>query len=215
MLNELPIYVICLKRDPARVERLVNHLAPFNLNYKIWWGFDGKKMGLATNKAYDYDGHKDVSCECGCGGQKGFHIGDGTIGCIISHLSLVKHFLSSGYDKALVFEDDIELPSNFKELFEERINYVPNDWDMVYLDYCAETRHGEVHPYVSKMHCQTTAAFMLNKKAMQVIEDTCQCAYRPIDTCIMREAQPRLNVYGFTPTICIQLTSRGKMPSSL
>ena len=215
MLSDLPIYVICLKRDPARVERLVNHLAPFNLNYTIWWGFDGIKMGLATNKPYDVDGHKDIPCDCGCGGQKSDHIGRGQIGCIMSHLSLVKHLLISGYEKALIFEDDIELPDNFKESFETKMAWAPHDWDMIYLDYCAETRHAYINDYFSKMTCQTTAAYMLNKKAMQVIEDHCQCAYRPIDVCYVVEAHPILNVYGFTPPICIQLTSRGRMLSSL
>ena len=214
MLNELPIYVICLKRDPARVERLINHLAPFNFNYKTWWGFDGKKMGLATTKAFDLHGHQDNFCECGCGGQKGFHVSEGQIGCVLSHLSLMKHFLAQGYEKALIFEDDVDLPNNFKELFEERMNYMPNDWDMVFLDYYS-SNPSSVNAYVAKMHCTCTNAYMLNKTAMQIIEDTCQYAYRPIDMCMEVEAQPKLNVYGFTPPICSQLTREGKMPSTI
>ena len=55
------------------------------------------------------------------------------IGCAISHIKLWEKMVKENNDFFLIFEDDVLLTKNFKEHLYNKIKYVPNDWDIIYL----------------------------------------------------------------------------------
>lgn len=69
------------------------------------------------------------------------NINKGRIACHLGHINILKKFLKSNSNFALVFEDDIDIPKNYKEI-NKKINYItnniPKDADIVYLSYCFE-----------------------------------------------------------------------------
>jgi glycosyl transferase family 25 len=58
---------------------------------------------------------------------------DGDIGCTLSHLELVRELKANSIPYALVLEDDITFIDDFNNLFQQYLEEVPEDWDMIYL----------------------------------------------------------------------------------
>ena len=63
----------------------------------------------------------------------------GAIGCYLSHISLYKEALKKGEKTILVFEDDTQIPKNFKEMF-LKIKNLPEDWDMFLLGWWSTSK---------------------------------------------------------------------------
>lgn len=63
----------------------------------------------------------------------------GTIGCTLSHLSVMKDAYDAGYKTIWIMEDDIQVlrdPNELNELIEKLDALVgPNGWDLLYTDY--------------------------------------------------------------------------------
>jgi len=59
----------------------------------------------------------------------------GAIGCYLSHMSLYKEALNRGDKMIIVFEDDTQIPNNFKEGLLERMKNLPENWDMFLLGW--------------------------------------------------------------------------------
>lgn len=49
------------------------------------------------------------------------------------HRHLIKEAASNKYDNILIFEDDVVFADNFNEIFNERIKFLPEDWDLLYI----------------------------------------------------------------------------------
>lgn len=60
----------------------------------------------------------------------------GTIGCFISTRRLLTHLSEQSFSNSaghLILDDDVEFPRNFLEIWEEKRQLIPADWDIVYL----------------------------------------------------------------------------------
>ena len=70
----------------------------------------------------------------------------GFLGCLESHLSILKDVTEKGYQKVLIFEDDFIFDENFEYLFKKGWNTLPPNWDMLYLyagDYTPAVPYNE------------------------------------------------------------------------
>ena len=75
----------------------------------------------------------------------------GTIGIILSHLSVLQDALKSNYETIWVMEDDIEVikdPHLLSTLIEELDELVPN-WDILFTDQETKNNHGDYVPCFS------------------------------------------------------------------
>lgn len=54
-------------------------------------------------------------------------------GCHLSHAKIFDDALQSGYDRILIFEDDVEFFPNALENFTASLQDLPTEWDMFYL----------------------------------------------------------------------------------
>jgi GR25 family glycosyltransferase involved in LPS biosynthesis len=59
----------------------------------------------------------------------------GYLACLLSHLSIYKTAIDRGYKSILIFEDDILVHKNIKDLFKNVMNNIPLNWDVLYLGY--------------------------------------------------------------------------------
>lgn len=59
----------------------------------------------------------------------------GHFGVYLSQLELMKEFLKTGKDYLIILEDDAVLCENFKQKLEERVELVPNDWEIILLGF--------------------------------------------------------------------------------
>ena len=55
------------------------------------------------------------------------------IGCYNSHLNLLKKIHTEKIDNAIIIEDDIIFPNNFKQLLQTNLKKIPSNWDIIYL----------------------------------------------------------------------------------
>lgn len=107
------IYLINLERRKDRLDSWLreNHSVIDGLNnFKIIKAIDGKT--LPENKHWASN--------------------MGALGCLETHLTILKEVLEKGYQKVLIFEDDFKFDNKFEEIFVKGWNSLPPDWDMLY-----------------------------------------------------------------------------------
>lgn len=224
MLDNIPVYVLCLRELPDRTAYITEHFQKHGINWKPWYGFPGVPMGLMTSKPYYTDNHTETPCDK-CGNETAYRINPGTVAVTLSHLALLKHIVATGQRHALIFENDVVLPDNFRERFERFYASLPEDWDMAYLGWGSGNADWDNNPAntnsVSPEVCiipngsMQTHAYMVSERAARVLDERCQQAWRPIDVSYMLESRGRLKTYYANPKICEQLTQSGKLAASL
>ena len=62
-----------------------------------------------------------------------FEANPGYVGCLNSHRTVLKKALDSKLEIVLIFEDDVELCEDFESKFNDVMNKLPDDWDLLYL----------------------------------------------------------------------------------
>uniref|UniRef100_A0A6C0KU45 Glycosyl transferase family 25 domain-containing protein n=1 Tax=viral metagenome TaxID=1070528 RepID=A0A6C0KU45_9ZZZZ len=58
----------------------------------------------------------------------------GAVGCYLSHANIWKKMLDEKIDSAIIFEDDVQFNSGFKDRFEKFMKNLPSDGDVFFLD---------------------------------------------------------------------------------
>lgn len=49
------------------------------------------------------------------------------------HTRLIEEAILNKYDNILIFEDDVMFVDNFNEIFNKRMEFLPEDWDLLYI----------------------------------------------------------------------------------
>jgi len=117
----LPIYVINLKKDVKRWNEIVLEFNKAGIT-------EYNRIDAIYGKDLNDDEIKDnttMMCRYTCTYPM--------IGIGMSHLKTWEKFLETGQERALIFEDDVELVPNFKEELLLRLNTIPNNADLIYL----------------------------------------------------------------------------------
>lgn len=89
----------------------------------------------------------------------------GALGCLESHLTIIKEAKKNNYKNILIFEDDCILNSNFNEHLSNVITCLPANWDMLYL--CAQhfSPPSEFNEYLVKCNSTLlTVAYAINNR---------------------------------------------------
>jgi glycosyl transferase, family 25 len=93
-------YVINLARSTDRRAHIVAELKKTNLNYEIVTGIDGRELDLSDRTIAD---PSVISYN---------RLPAGAVGCALSHLEAYQRIISDGADRALILEDDVNLPAD-------------------------------------------------------------------------------------------------------
>lgn len=116
MSTSFPIFVINLPFKPDRRERISRHLV---------------EMGLVRS-AEEIRWVKAISGDW-CWPPHWWRSGNGSWGCLMSHLRIVQDALMEGLESYLVLEDDAVFQPQALEMLERLMREVPQDWDQIYL----------------------------------------------------------------------------------
>jgi len=100
MPDQLPIFVINMRRATERRERMIELLTGMGLSPRIFEAVDGRQMD-SDGKAY-WQGSADRA-----------HLSPGEIGCMLSHIRVWQKVLAEGFPQAVVLEDDLCIASSF------------------------------------------------------------------------------------------------------
>ena len=83
----------------------------------------------------------------------------GQLGCLLSHINILKDAVNKNYESILILEDDIILSSSFKDRLSEIKDLMKNDWKILYLGV---SQHDWTEIYIEKnvyTAMNTTGAF--------------------------------------------------------
>ena len=96
---------------------------------------------------------------------------NGVAGCIASHTDIWKQARKAGWKNVLIIEDDCDFIHELQERFNERINEVPQDWDLLYFGGVHETRGGKFNPRKVSKHVLTCERMITT--TCYAIKNTC------------------------------------------
>jgi len=103
------IYCINLDRRPERYAQSVEEFKKIDANVQRVSGIDGNTADPPIG------------------------IGTGAFGLVLTHVNLIKEAVKYKYNNILIFEDDVIFVNNFNEIFNEKIKFLPEDWDLLYV----------------------------------------------------------------------------------
>ena len=133
----------------------------------------------------------------------------GQLGCLMSHLELIKKAKANNYNTILILEDDVIFSNNINDIFIDYINNVPGDWDMLYFGGNHNTHCGanitNINEKVIKCYMTYTAhSYAINSNMYDILIDyISKDITRPIDV-IYTDIQKMYNVYSFYPGLTYQ-----------
>lgn len=119
----LPIYIINLDRAKDRWAQISAHLDSLGLAYTRVPAVEGRHISLPTD---DYD-------EAAYLRLHGKLTNPNEIGCYLSHVKVMREFLASEADYAIILEDDAKLEPGCIEAIQEAIAKHGKKWDLLRL----------------------------------------------------------------------------------
>lgn len=194
------IFCLTLKDTPERKKYAGEHFIKNGLDVEFFEGINGEKFGLSTtivNKE-EFPGED-------------YFIKSGRIGCLLSHYMLWKTLWHSPYDEILIFEDDVQLNSNFISEFKKFKKQLPVDWGYVFVGHCCLPPK-EYQVNISKNIITTTYppmcthAYMIKKSSIPTLIDTNSEAWSAVDIQIQKRSLKILSHYVFIPPLVNQIS---------
>jgi GR25 family glycosyltransferase involved in LPS biosynthesis len=164
---------------------------------------------LEISKALDRIGVKNferVSAVDGKAMNKKFPIAPGHVGCVLSHMKVLNLAKERGYKNYIVFEDDAEFHPDFVSLFDEKIKFVPENWDCVFFGGSHVGGFDRLNEHVIKMHgSYTTHAMIINNSLYEKLTGVWgdQSFRSEVDVAMARLHKDN-NCYSFNPPLVFQ-----------
>lgn len=158
----LCIWVINLDRSPERWAAISARLQSLNLCFERLPAVDARALTEAQLALLD---------EAGFRRRHGMTSLPGELGCYLSHVEVIRRFLASKAEAALVLEDDVVLSDRLPAALAGLMRH-PSRWDMVKLSAVhsgTPQRYLEVSPgqWLSVMlsKCTGSSAYLINRRA--------------------------------------------------
>jgi len=194
-LNKLfeKIYCLNLVERPDRKEKIEKRFKELGIDVEF---YDGVKHGWMKNFAKRED------------------ILPNALSVSIDHYNVIKRAYLKGYKNIFIFEDDTIFIDNFNELLEEHLNYLPDDWDMMYLYLRTEGFFAPpiTNDYWSRARGACVSAYGLNEKFYKSFLDEMDREFGVIDEVAGRfHNNPATEItikgykcYASIPNLCLQ-----------
>lgn len=128
----------------------------------------------------------------------------GALGCRLSHLNIYKEALNKGYSQILILEDDVVISTAFRDKFTKLINYVNDDWDMIYFGghhYLKPDAFGS--EFIKLKNTLSTHAIAINGRSLEKIIHKIEIDKRWLDS-VIADLHPDMKVYGFKKAVAWQ-----------
>lgn len=155
------IYVITLDSKSKRFTTFIknyNKVKNWFIDYKIFNGINGHNI-IIPEWFKKYNTYTKIYTDVTM---------SGSYGCYMSHVTILTNFMNNNtLDFIIIFEDDAEFISSFKEDFINFYNNIPKNWDACYLGYTLNSDPFCINKYCNKVGfngVNTTVAYMINKK---------------------------------------------------
>lgn len=195
------VFISLPHESPERTEAARQHFAEHGISAEMFAGINGEKMGVVTNHPYMLDRKP---------GDELFYAGTKPVGIFLSHYSLWTAMTLLPDEHIFILEDDAKFENGWKEKFEQAMQDVPADFDILFVGSCCcnhrPTRHikGLVHEVKYPMCFH---AYVVAKKAVPHLLATNRDCYAPIDISVTLHSFDKLKVYTLLPRIVSQFNT--------
>jgi SAM-dependent methyltransferase len=177
-------------RRPAAEARFVAQ----NLDVEFFEGIHAPTLGISARLTPPGDWKQRMS--------------DRHVGQYLSHLMLWQRCLDRTDDTVLIFEDDVELVSNFRAELEQSMAALPSDWEIAYV-----SNHEDVGGLVRKVNDRVrnicypicTHAVLYKQRALPAaIARMRQICNQPLPGVMAAIVLPYRRAYTFVPSLTTQ-----------
>ena len=200
MAFDIPIFIINLKQDVDKKEHMKSLCSKYKLNCNFIEAVYGKDLDdQAIANVYDENEALRVFKRS---------LTKGEIGCALSHLSIYQKIVDQNIEKAIIFEDDIEIYDGFFDVIES-IEKFPNDWELVLLGYhqkiirkyfCCQLSLKDKYRLVRLSDIHTGAhAYLINFRGAKRLLSEAIILNQPIDH--YTGDSKFVNLYGCSPRV--------------
>jgi len=216
-MKDIPkAFVIAPSQMPDRRQAVRSHLDALGCPYTLFSGLWGMDVALASLRARNDHPY--------------FLLNANRIALALNHWFLWQYIVLSGIPEAIVFEDDVLLPDNFKEVFAESMANTPAGWDMIYLSILfperiddgrigAERVCGNIWRHTGARTwdggCDGTHAYMVSQAGAQKMTSAPFTLDEPIDRWISFNLLPHLTTYIWHPSPIRQRSQSGEWSSTI
>ena len=177
------VFLINLKRRPDRLKLSTDKLNKLGIEFTLFEAGDGKM----------------------CIEEYQTNIKPGQLGCLLSHLNLIKHAKEKDLSNLLILEDDVSFNENFNNLFKESVKELPEDWDMFYLGGNAIVgQNTKITDTIFKSNqVGTTHSYAIKNTIYDLILESNKYEL-PIDSLFTEVLNRKVNTYIISPAITFQ-----------
>ena len=194
-------YLINLKRAQERLNSCKKEFKKVELEYTLVEAVDGKQIKLP---------HPNFS-HFRYSALHGKKINLGELGCYLSHLKVLKKFIESEHNLALVCEDDIEFNLSINKIIEEALN-CGIKFDLLRLSggsdinkekgnpFRLKNLHDEFHLSINFGFKPGTGCYLINRKGAAEILKRLKIMSLPIDHAIDRDWLLNVKSLSVTPS---------------
>jgi len=195
------IFIINLAHRTDRKEHMINEMKKQNIsNYEF---FSAVKPTLNEvnewNNNYCNHVKKDVHP------LKFDNYRIGCLGCMKSHIEVIKLALIRNYKNILILEDDTVFINDFSKLYDYS-QQIANNYDMLYLSGSHLGKKINISTNIKKViGTYTTGSYCISEKVMKYLIYNINGYYKEIDCFYSEEIQHLFNCYCVVPHITKQL----------
>lgn len=125
------VYVLSLKSDEDRRSKMKRRLIALDIDFEFYDAIDGNS--ICFDREWIIYNSRPLSTEQERKKNRKLITSRGAWGCLRSYISLLRNTLSQGYQKVLIFEDDIFLSKKFNQDFSKLIESTDEDWKLLFL----------------------------------------------------------------------------------
>ena len=195
-LNEYfdKIFVVNLNRRKDRLDSFDSQSKKNNFIYERYEAFDVSEIPYPYNICDKTLNHTNVPL--------------GAVGCYISHFMILEKSIELGYEKILIFEDDVILTDNFEEKIMDIMDRIDKNWDFLYLGCTLPSISENLGGYAKVYGCLTTHSYALSRGAIKFLYDAlCENFFtEPIDVVYSKHIM-NMNSFLTIPYLTYQMES--------
>ncbi len=192
------IFVINLDRDSARLANIRRQLSAAGLDFE-------RQPGVLASNVPDPLRRYFLTTD----GKLSSTLRLGEVGCYASHLAIHDRVANGQFGRALILEDDINIPLDFSVLLRALLAVMPVDWDIVRLSnppkrsFVAAARIDDRHELVRYTTVPNTAgAYLISPSGAKKFLSGATPRWRAIDEDMRCPWEFGLHTLGVVPPPC-------------
>ncbi len=197
-------FVLTVRRPIKRFDDTTAHLDELGIKWERFDGMDNQVCRLNPVETFDLD-------------RAGERIGSKHIAATLTHILLWQTMKYQDDDSFIALEFDVRFVDGWREQFDVAMQFLPDDWDLVYLGSCCckgretstvETKLQDGWSVSSNLYevkyplCGH--AIMYRKKCLETLLTIHQKINMPLDIAMFHMSLPQLKVYTILPRIVEQ-----------